>query len=80
MSSPSTVLQAPGQSVFGTVQEAIRRLEADSTTDWSQVDMAALRQHLLGPRLQQYSGVGQRHAAGASFEQRLPEFVLQLLD
>ncbi len=47
MSSPSTVLQAPGQSVFGTVQEAIRRLEADSTTDWSQVDMAALRQHLL---------------------------------
>ncbi|MCS3676396.1 hypothetical protein GGP72_000292 [Salinibacter ruber] len=47
MSSSSPVLQAPGQSVFGTVQEAIRRLEADSTTDWSRVDMAALRQHLL---------------------------------
>jgi hypothetical protein len=43
----STVLQAPGQAVFGTVQEAIRRLEADSTTDWSQVDVARLRQHLL---------------------------------
>lgn len=43
----STVLQAPGQSVFGAVQEATRRLEADSTTDWSEVDMEALRQHLL---------------------------------
>ena len=43
----STVLQAPGQAVFGAVQEAIRRLEADSTTDWSQVDVARLRQHLL---------------------------------
>ena len=43
----STVLQAPGQAVFGAVQEAIRRLEADSTTDWSEVDVARLRRHLL---------------------------------
>ena len=43
----STVLQAPGQSVFGAVQEAIRHLEADSTTDWSQVNVDRLRQHLL---------------------------------
>ncbi len=42
-----TVLQAPGQAVFGTVQEAIRQLEADSTTDWSQVDVDRLRRHLL---------------------------------
>jgi hypothetical protein len=40
-------LQAPGQSVFGTVQEAVRELEADSTTDWSEVDVAALHRHLL---------------------------------
>jgi hypothetical protein len=33
--------------VFGAVQEAIRRLEADSTTDWSQVDVERLRQHLI---------------------------------
>jgi hypothetical protein len=33
--------------VFGAVQEALRRLEADSTTDWSQVDVARLRRHLL---------------------------------
>jgi hypothetical protein len=42
-----TVLQAPGESVFGAVQETIRRLEADSTTDWSQVDVGRLRRHLL---------------------------------
>lgn len=39
-------LQAPGQSVFGTVQEAVRKLEADSTTDWAEVDVAALHRHL----------------------------------
>ena len=43
----SAVLQAPGQAVFGTVQEAIRVLEADSTTDWSEVDVDRLRRHLL---------------------------------
>jgi hypothetical protein len=40
-------LHAPGHAIFGTVQEAIRALEADSTTDWSQVDVEALRQHLI---------------------------------
>ncbi|MFP4228348.1 MAG: hypothetical protein ACLFTE_05925 [Salinivenus sp.] len=39
-------LEAPGQSIFGTVQEAIRTLEADSSTDWSEVNVAALHQHL----------------------------------
>jgi len=43
----SPVLQAPGQSVFGAVQEAVRELEADSTTDWSEVDVGALHRHLL---------------------------------
>jgi hypothetical protein len=33
--------------VFGAVQEVIRQLEADSTTDWSTVDMEALRRHLI---------------------------------
>jgi hypothetical protein len=40
-------LSAPGHDIFGTVQEAIQALEADSTTDWSEVDMEALRQHLI---------------------------------
>ena len=41
------MLRAPGQAVFGTVQEAIRALEADSTTDWSEVDVDRLHRHLL---------------------------------
>ena len=44
---PTTVLRAPGQPVFGAVQEAVRQLEADSTTDWSEVDVGALHRHLL---------------------------------
>ena len=40
-------LEAPGNDIFGTVQEAIRTLEADPDTDWSQVDMERLRQHLI---------------------------------
>lgn len=45
-SSTSSSLKAPGQSVFGTVQEAVRRLEANADTDWSEVDVAALHRHL----------------------------------
>lgn len=45
--SPPTPLQEPGQPIFGTVQEAIRALESDSTTDWSQVNVERLRQHLI---------------------------------
>ncbi len=45
--SASGPLQAPGQSIFGTVQEAIQKLERDPETDWSQVDVGRLRRHLL---------------------------------
>lgn len=44
---PAPVLRASGQALFGTVQEAIQELEADSTTDWSAADVDRLRQHLL---------------------------------
>ena len=37
----------PGQDAFGTVQEIVRILEADPQTDWSAVDLAALREHLV---------------------------------
>ena len=37
----------PGQDAFGTIQEIVRILEADPNTDWSQVDIEALRQHLV---------------------------------
>ncbi len=37
----------PGQDAFGTIQEIVRILEADPKTDWSKVDLEALRQHLI---------------------------------
>ena len=36
-----------GQEAFGTIQEVVRILEADPTTDWSKVNIAALREHLV---------------------------------
>jgi len=43
MSAPSL----PGQDAFGAVQEIVRILEADPKTDWSKVNLEALRQHLI---------------------------------
>jgi hypothetical protein len=37
----------PGQDAFGTIQEVVQILEADPTTDWSKVNIGALRQHLI---------------------------------
>jgi NAD(P)H-dependent flavin oxidoreductase YrpB (nitropropane dioxygenase family) len=37
----------PGQEAFGTIQEIVQILEADPTTDWSKVNIAALREHLI---------------------------------
>jgi hypothetical protein len=37
----------PGQDAFGAIQEIVRILEADPGTDWSKVDLAALRDHLV---------------------------------
>ena len=46
--SPSgAVPTMPGQDAFGTVQEIVRILDADPDTDWSKVDIEALRQHLI---------------------------------
>ena len=43
----STPLTMPGNDVFGTIQEVVKELEANSDTDWSKVNLEALRQHLL---------------------------------
>ena len=37
----------PGQAAFGAIQEIVEMLEADPATDWSKVDIDALRQHLV---------------------------------
>jgi hypothetical protein len=36
-----------GQEAFGTIQEIVRILEADLDTDWSKVNIGALREHLI---------------------------------
>lgn len=36
-----------GQEAFATIAEIVRILEADPRTDWSTVDLEALRQHLM---------------------------------
>jgi hypothetical protein len=37
----------PGQDAFGTIQEIVQMLEADPATDWSKVNIAPLREHLI---------------------------------
>src|SRR5271167_3355256 len=43
-STPPTM---PGQDAFGAIQEIVQILNADPKTDWSKVDLEALRQHLI---------------------------------
>ncbi len=41
-----TLLLEAGNDVFGTIQEVIKKLESDPNTDWSKVNIEALRVHL----------------------------------
>lgn len=41
------VLTEPGQGAFAALSEVVRVLETDPTTDWSKVDLDALRAHLV---------------------------------
>ena len=38
---------AVSQAAFSTIADIVTRLKADSTTDWSKVNLEALRQHLI---------------------------------
>lgn len=44
---PAGVPVQPGQAAFGAAQEIVRLLLADPGTDWSSVNIDALRQHLI---------------------------------
>jgi hypothetical protein len=37
----------PGQDAYGAIAEVVRLLQADPSTDWSKVNIEALRQHLI---------------------------------
>jgi hypothetical protein len=45
--APAVVPTSPGQDAFGAVQEIVRILEADPATDWSRINLAVLREHLV---------------------------------
>lgn len=47
MVSEAMLPRETGQSAFAAIQEIVALLEADPTTDWSKVDIEALRQHLI---------------------------------
>jgi hypothetical protein len=40
-------LNMPGHDAFGAIQEIVIKLENDPKTDWSKVNLEALRQHLI---------------------------------
>ena len=42
-----TVATQPGQGAFAAIQEVVEILAADPKTDWSKVNIDALRQHLV---------------------------------
>jgi hypothetical protein len=47
MAMRAAVPTQPGQGAFAAIQEIVELLEADPHTDWSKVDIEALRQHLI---------------------------------
>ena len=47
MHAASPTPTMPGQGAFGAIQEIVQILDADPKTDWSKVDLEALRQHLI---------------------------------
>ncbi len=46
-SASAMVPTQAGQAAFAALQEVVRLLEADPNTDWSKVNLEALRQHLI---------------------------------
>lgn len=54
-----------GQAAFGAISEVVRMLEADPKTDWSRVNVEALRQHLIDmDEVTMHAVVSQRNVAG----------------
>lgn len=47
MSPAAGQAREAGQSAFAAIAEIVRLLEADPKTDWSKVNLEALRQHLI---------------------------------
>jgi hypothetical protein len=54
-----------GQAAFAAISEIVRMLKADPTTDWSRVNIEALRQHLIDmDDVTMHASMVQRSVAG----------------
>ena len=60
-----SVPTSAGQAAFGAISEVVRMLKADPKTDWSKVNVEALRQHLIDmDEVTMRSAAAQRNLAG----------------
>lgn len=61
-----------GQEAFATIAEIVRILDADARTDWSKVDIEALRQHLIDMDdvTMRAEVIAERMEGGVSYERR----------
>ena len=44
---PGMAVPQSGHAAFAAISEIVKKLKADTTTDWSKVNIEALRQHLI---------------------------------
>lgn len=62
---PGALPTQPGQAAFGAIAEVVRMLEADPNTDWTRVNIEALRQHLIDmDDVTMHAAVAQRNIPG----------------
>ncbi|MCX5766053.1 MAG: hypothetical protein NTZ43_02355 [Gemmatimonadetes bacterium] len=62
---PEKLPTRPGQAAFGAISEIVGLLKADPKTDWSKVNIEALRQHLIDmDEVTMRSRVAQRSVPG----------------
>lgn len=58
----------PGQDAFGAIQEVVRVLENDPATDWSKVNIGALRDHLIDMNEVTLQAKAQERVTGTGIE------------
>ena len=58
----------PGQDAFGTIQEIVQILQSDPKTDWSKVNIDALRQHLIDMNEVTLHAAAAQHVTGDGIE------------
>ncbi|KQW21962.1 hypothetical protein ASC80_00695 [Afipia sp. Root123D2] len=60
--------EMPGQDAFGAIQEIVETLQADPATDWTKVNISALREHLIDMNEVTLHAVAEQHAVDNGVE------------